>query len=212
MVNTFLPYSDFKKCAKVLDNKRLLKQRVEAYQIINIIYKRMKKEKCGFYNHPAVLMWENNVESLKLYCNEMILESIRRKFMSQRPWENNKMKLYNIENNPEHPWWLGYQHIHYSHQASLLRKFPEHYIKYFSDLPDQYRYKGNVWITHRKENDILKIKKYLNKEIKDPFTIDEICYKLEKPKNVKIKYYSIKKNNFIYHYTTYSNVEFLLPL
>ncbi len=37
MVNTFLPYSDFKLSAKVLDNKRLGKQRVEAQQIITLL-------------------------------------------------------------------------------------------------------------------------------------------------------------------------------
>jgi hypothetical protein len=197
MVNTFLPFSDFKKCAKVLDGKRLLKQRVEAHQIVNIIKKRKLQEKCGFYNHPAVLMWEDNIDALKQYCNEMILESIERGY-------KNKMKLYKIKENPIMPWWLGYEHIHYSHQASLLRKNHEHYLKHFINLPNKYRYKGYVWITHRSKSDIDKIKKYLNKEIIiNPFKIKDICYKLEKPKTVKNEYYIIKKNNCIYHYPTY---------
>jgi hypothetical protein len=37
MVNTFLVDSNFKKSASQLDNRRLGKQRVEAYQILNII-------------------------------------------------------------------------------------------------------------------------------------------------------------------------------
>jgi len=37
MVNTFLPYQNFRKIAKILDWKRLGKQRVEAKQIINIL-------------------------------------------------------------------------------------------------------------------------------------------------------------------------------
>lgn len=197
MVNTFLPYSNFKKCAQVLDNKRLLKQRVKANQIINIIYKKQKKEKCGFMNHPAVIMWEKYVEALKLYCNEMILETIKRKF-------NNNMKLHKINDKIEFPWWLGYDHIHFSHQASLLRKYPEHYITYFYDMPNQYRYEGYVWITHRKEKEVEKIKKYLKKEIlNNPFKIHEIAYKLVKPKNIKVKCYTIEKNGHICHYPTY---------
>ena len=195
MVNTFLPYSDFKKCAKVLDNKRLLKQRVEAYQIINIIYKRKRKEKCGFMNHPAVIMWEENIDALKLYYNEMILETIKRNF-------NNNMKLYKIKDNIKFPWWLGYNHIHFSHQASLLRKYPEHYIKYFYNMPNEYRYEGYVWITHIDSDGIKKIKK---DKLKNPFTINEIAYKLKKPKNIKTKYYTIKKDGYIYHYPTYRN-------
>jgi len=203
MVNTFLPYSDFKKCSKVLDGKRLLKQRVEAYQIVNIIKKRKLKEKCGFYNHPAVLMWEDNVEALKLYCNEMILESIKRGY-------KNKMELYEIKETPIMPWWFGYQHIHYSHQASLLRKNPEHYLEYFIDLPDKYRYKGYVWITHRSKSDMKEIKKYINKELKiDPFEIENICYKLEKPKTVINKYYIIENDNCVYHYPTYEGIIYI---
>jgi hypothetical protein len=38
MVNTFLVDSDFTKSAQLLDSRRLGKQRVEAYQILNLIY------------------------------------------------------------------------------------------------------------------------------------------------------------------------------
>jgi hypothetical protein len=37
MVNTFLPFSNFQKCAEVLDDKRLYKQIVECKQILNTI-------------------------------------------------------------------------------------------------------------------------------------------------------------------------------
>lgn len=204
MVNTFLPFSDFKKCAKVLDSKRLLKQRVEAYQIINIIHKKRNNQKCGFMNHPAVIMWMDNVDALKLYCNEMILETIKRGY-------KNNMKLYEIKDNPIIPWWLGYECLHYSHQASLLRKNQKYYIKYFYNLPDEYRYEGYLWISHLNDKNIKKIKEYMNNKekfssdiyIKNPFTIKEIAYKLQKPKNIKIEYYTIKKNGYIYHYPTY---------
>lgn len=196
MVNTFLPFSDFKKCAKVLDSKRLLKQRVEAYQIINIIYKKKNNEKCGFINHPAVIMWIDNVDALKLYCNEMILETIHRNY-------KNNMKLYKIKNKPIMPWWLGYECLHYSHQASLLRKNPTYYIKYFYNLPNEYRYEGYLWVSHLKEKSIIKIKEHMKNKTKNPFAIKEIAYKLEKPKNVKVEYYTIKKDGYIYHYPTY---------
>jgi hypothetical protein len=198
MINTFIPFANIKKCAKVLDQKRLLKQRIEAYQIINIIQKRKNGEKCGFMNHPAVIMWENNVNALKLYCNEMIKESINRGF-------NNTMKLYDIKDKIVYPWWWGYSHIHYSHQASLLRKNPDYYIKYFYDLLDEYRYEGYVWITHRKEKDIVKIKEHLKGKTKNPFTIEQISYKITIPRNIKNQYYTVKKDGFIYYYPTYRN-------
>jgi hypothetical protein len=62
-MQTFLPYKDFKKSAKVLDNKRLGKQRVEAFQILNILLGRTKTK--GWRNHPAVLMWKGHSNALK---------------------------------------------------------------------------------------------------------------------------------------------------
>jgi len=49
MVNTFLPHADFVKSAESLDNKRLGKQRVEAWQILQALRGNTK----GWVNHPA---------------------------------------------------------------------------------------------------------------------------------------------------------------
>ena len=43
-MQTFLPYTDFRKSLESLDNKRLGKQRVEAYQIISAITGRTRKD------------------------------------------------------------------------------------------------------------------------------------------------------------------------
>lgn len=49
-MQTFLPVPDFLETAKILDNKRLNKQIVEAYQIFS--------GRVPTKNHPACLMWE----------------------------------------------------------------------------------------------------------------------------------------------------------
>ena len=67
MVNTFLPYSSFKKSVKSLDNKRLGKQRVEAKQILTAL-----SNGGSWSNHPAALMWKGYEECLKLYINRCI--------------------------------------------------------------------------------------------------------------------------------------------
>ena len=36
-MQTFLPYKSFERSVQVLDNKRLGKQRVEAFQILNVL-------------------------------------------------------------------------------------------------------------------------------------------------------------------------------
>ena len=50
-MQTFLPYKSFKDSFKVLDYRRLGKQRVEAYQILNVLLGRTKTK--GWSNHPA---------------------------------------------------------------------------------------------------------------------------------------------------------------
>ena len=73
-MQTFLPYADFKLSARVLDYKRLGKQRLEAMQLISTFLPSYKKK--GWINHPARLMWRNNIGSLAEYavtvCNEWI--------------------------------------------------------------------------------------------------------------------------------------------
>lgn len=62
-MQTFLPYSDFISSAKVLDNRHLNKQIVEAYQI----YTGRVPQK----NHPACLMWKDREAYLSLYIFAM---------------------------------------------------------------------------------------------------------------------------------------------
>ena len=52
-MQTFLPYESFRESAKVLDWRRLGKQRVEGMQIINAIENPNKQ---GWQNHPAITL------------------------------------------------------------------------------------------------------------------------------------------------------------
>lgn len=135
MVNTFLPYPTFQQCAEVLDNKRLGKQRVEAYQVIRILTGATKK--LGWRNHPLTLLWKGNVDALKLYYNTIVEEWIKRGF-------KNNMKLYKISPYIEVPWFAKNININYSHQASLIRKYPEYYGKIFTPPPVFLEYKY-IW-------------------------------------------------------------------
>jgi hypothetical protein len=108
-MQTFLPYESFTKTAKVLDWRRLGKQRVEGMQIIQTIEKQN-----GWKNHPIVKMWTPYVPALKQYTNIIITEWIGRGY-------NNNMEFYDID-NVEYPDWLGDKRFHSSHRANLLRK------------------------------------------------------------------------------------------
>ncbi len=153
MVNTFLPYNNFHRIAKVLDNKRLGKQRVEAKQILNILLGNQKSD--AWIHHPVVLMWKGYEDALKLYYNTMVDEWIHRGFL-------NTMKKYDIKNNVNMPWFINCKPILLSHRASLLRKFPSYYNKYFKVHP-KYMKRSYVWISHLNEKQIKYLKK--NKDI-----------------------------------------------
>src|SRR5690606_11941965 len=62
-VQTFLPYADFERSARVLDPKRLGKQRVEVIQVV----RALTRPDYGWANHPAVLMWKCHEEALGRY-------------------------------------------------------------------------------------------------------------------------------------------------
>tara|TARA_R110002020_G_scaffold172623_10_gene363026 strand:+ start:6751 stop:7242 length:492 start_codon:yes stop_codon:yes gene_type:complete len=124
-MQTFLPYESFRESAKVLDWKRLGKQRVEGMQIIKAITgeKRLDgKPYKGWVHHPATVMWKPYPEALKHYTNIIIMEWMNRGY-------NNNMDLYDI-NNMVKPHWLGNEKFHSSHRANLLRKDYEYYSQF----------------------------------------------------------------------------------
>jgi hypothetical protein len=124
-MNTFLPSADFRKSAECLDYKRCGKQRVEAYQILDIV--SGKRTTGGWINHPAVLMWVGYPEALRLYLKCFIEEWVNRGY-------NNNMEIPIIgkeeEKEIEMPHWLGDDRLHTSHRSNLLRKDPEYYKQF----------------------------------------------------------------------------------
>lgn len=125
-MQTFLPYSDFVQSAKVLDYRRLGKQRVEAMQLVNSTLKLAANPgiKVGWANHPARTMWHGCLPALKLYHNVVIQEWIDRGY-------NNNMKMYELPDIIEMPSWLGEgSPVHTSHRSNLLRKDPVYYSQF----------------------------------------------------------------------------------
>lgn len=123
-MQTFLPYSDFKKSAQVLDRQRLGKQRVEAYQILL----SLTNPDYGWKNHPAVKMWKGYENALIEYgiaiCDEWIKrgykDTIREKLRSKYPWHQIAPR----------PTWLGNKKFHASHRSNLLRKKLDWYSQF----------------------------------------------------------------------------------
>jgi hypothetical protein len=125
-MQTFLPSLDFNRSLESLDNKRLGKQRVEAYQIISAITGRPKKNGQpykGWTSHPCSVMWRDYVNALKLYYNDSIDVWKSRGF-------KNTMEYEVIEGEFILPHWLGDKDFHASHRSNLLRKDFDYYSKH----------------------------------------------------------------------------------
>lgn len=129
-MQTFLPYPNMLQSLKVLDYKRLGKQRVEAKQILNAL-----KYGGGWANHPAVRMWRGYELALVDYHNTAL------SVWQGRGYKNNMPYIPNTNRSPMPPW-FGREDFHLSHQSNLLRKDFEYYSKFFPGVVSTLPY---VW-------------------------------------------------------------------
>ncbi len=124
MMQTFLPYPDFEKSARVLDYRRLGKQRLEVRQILQ-----------GFRrHHPASKMWRGYEYLLAEYG-----EAVCREWISRGYRDNMLKDILELKKNlvfTGYPPWFGDEAFHSAHRSNLMRKKPEHYSKYFNDPSD----------------------------------------------------------------------------
>jgi hypothetical protein len=143
-VQTFLPYPDFVASAAVLDDRRLGKQRVEAYQIL----RALTWPAYGWKNHPAVRMWRGFVPALVRYGLDVCdaweargradaTRAALLAFTGGRVPDAAELRA-----GGQLPPWLGEEAVHVSHRSALLRKDPAHYRRFFPTEPDDLPY---VW-------------------------------------------------------------------
>jgi hypothetical protein len=130
MVNTFLPFPDFVETAKALDYRRLGKQRVEAWQILQAL----RGETKGWTNHPATKMWRGHERLLCEYgiaiCKEWIDRGYKDTMLDRF------VAVHSLLPECEVPVWLGDSSFHESHQSNLKRKDADHYnFNVENDLP-----------------------------------------------------------------------------
>jgi pyrimidine dimer DNA glycosylase len=151
-VQTFLPYADFERSARSLDNRRLGKQRVECIQVV----RGLTRSDYGWRHHPAVLMWKGHEEALGRYaltccgvwtelgfadtCAATIMEDLAAAGVTA---VRTQAELATAGLLPS---WLGDEAFHRSHQSSLVRKDPTHYGPIFPGVPDDLEY---VWPVRR---------------------------------------------------------------
>lgn len=146
-MQTFLPFPDFAATARVLDSRRLGKQRVEALQVL----RGLTVPGYGWRRHPAVRMWTGYEEALVRYgleicqvwraggrsdtCAATLVGELAAVLDGDGPRDQAALARAG-----ELPNWLGDPRFHRRHQSALLRKDPGHYAAFFPDVPDDLSY------------------------------------------------------------------------
>lgn len=145
-MQTFVPdgphlYDGFLK----LDSKRLGKQRVEAWQILNVLMgvdnSGKPKEHTGWVNHPATRMWYGHESALAFYgylCCRVWLERGYKDSLLIR--FSGRWFQLNGGAQPLLPEWLSDSRVYISHRSNLLRKNRDHYYPYWPNLADDMPY------------------------------------------------------------------------
>ncbi|MCV7222529.1 MSMEG_6728 family protein [Mycolicibacterium elephantis] len=157
-MQTFLPYPGFDASARVLDRRRLGKQRVETIQVL----RALTVPGYGWRHHPAAAMWAGYEEALVRYgldvcavwCESGAADTCAATLATDLT-KGTGLTVVRTQKKlaaaDELPPWLGDKEFHRSHQSSLVRKDPGHYRQYFGDVPDDLPY---VWPSSDRERRI----------------------------------------------------------
>lgn len=148
-MQTFLPCRDFAEAARLLDHRRLGKQRAETIQVL----RALTVVGYGWRHHPAAAMWAGYEEALVCYglavsdawtalgyadtTAATLLAELKAALGLCGAGDQQTLAA-----SGELPPWIGDDAFHRSHQSSLLRKDPAYYRPLFPDVADDLPY---VW-------------------------------------------------------------------
>lgn len=133
-MQTFLTSYNLAQNACRLDRKRLFKQLVEGYQILNVL---TNTDRAGWRNHPAVKQWQGNEICLYNYIKSIWKECQNRKIAQESKlfskvdnlitsWMDNKVRSglgsYGEFSNIKYPEWWQREDITSSHRSRLKCK------------------------------------------------------------------------------------------
>lgn len=147
-MQTFLPYASFEESARVLDDRRLGKQRVECLQLLQVLLGRkldtvlgtIRFHPKGWVNHPAAKMWHGYEDGLAKYMESICMEWQKRGFKDSCLFK--LQSLFPFYHDAKLPQWVGSEAVHASHRSNLLRKEPGWYGRFGWSEPHDLPY---IW-------------------------------------------------------------------
>jgi hypothetical protein len=127
-MQTFHPAINFAEAARLLDYKRLGKQRLEAFQIlvalgdewatVAYVNRHARMPGHGYRHHPATLRWIGAIPALHQYYNACVYEWVARGYNNTMPFAPERHYIY--------PRWLTPEFVS-EHRRILYRKDPIFY-------------------------------------------------------------------------------------
>jgi len=151
-MQTFAPEGrDLRLGFSKLDYRRLGKQRVEAWQILNVLRgvdnEGNPKQHKGWVSHPATQMWMGHTAGLAFYgvlcCEEWRRQGYNDGLLHRF---NEVLEVYSDFEDYTPPIFLDW--IAYSHQSNLIRKDPVYYRQFWPDVPPDVPY---LWPTEERK-------------------------------------------------------------
>jgi len=117
----------YKNSARILDNRRLSKQRIEGYQILKVLsFNDITDKPPAWYNHPALLQWKGYEWSLFDYiCDICLVWKEERGFKDTIYDKLDDLTIPGPTQEVLHPTlppWMGNIDFHRSHRSRLLFK------------------------------------------------------------------------------------------
>jgi len=168
-MQTFYPEITFKDCARVLDNKRLGKQRVECKQILEAlsygptstkcydcdrIYRLYLGSMCPWcfnphwdWNEQVKTPWYNHPATQMWKGNINGLARYGQIMCEEwisRGFKDSLLPFSKRYAEDTLPFWYGDPEMIMAHRSNLIRKEPNHYQKLWPDVPDNLPYKWPV--------------------------------------------------------------------
>ncbi|KNC19701.1 hypothetical protein AC792_04810 [Arthrobacter sp. RIT-PI-e] len=136
-MQNFLPYPDFAASARVLDQARLGKQRVETLQTLRALV----IPDYGWVRHPAIRMWMGYVPALTAYGLAVVSEWVSRGH-ADSTYRQILEFAPEVLDDPHVPLppWFGEPGLHLSHRSNLIQKAPEVYRERFPGTPEDLPY------------------------------------------------------------------------
>jgi hypothetical protein len=132
MTQTFLPFADFEKCAKTLDNRRLMSSINEGYEAYHVNIGSdcfPSGAKFRHKKHCIHRLWKGSERALADYLYTLREEAVRR---GMKPQEIETVA--NLEGYKK-PYWLGSETFHKLYRRHLMAKNPGYYIDFFDVSP-----------------------------------------------------------------------------